>query len=306
MSAPFLTIVAGSDGHRGRAAAALAQVLARAAHARLLLVGVQDAPAPVHIRTHAGAEAGLESALRSLRDDVAPEATIQIAIDTSPAHALRRVAEAENADLIVVGSMHRGRLQRLTSGDRAMQVLHGAPCAVAIAPDHVGCRPTLLRIGVGIDGSAESGAALDLAVDLAQRTAASLVLMAVASDVYAGTANPVAAAAYADMHEELIAGRIRSAREELDRARERCAAADVPAYADVRLGDPARELAALSNDCDLLVLGSRRWGPVRRLALGSTADRVIRDTACPVLVPPRDAATEHQDTPAAAHAQALG
>jgi hypothetical protein len=42
-------------------------------------------------------------------------------------------------------------------------------------------------------------------------------------------------------------------------------------------------------------IGSRRWGPVHRLALGSTSERVIRHAACPVLVPPRRADTEHVD-----------
>jgi hypothetical protein len=46
-------------------------------------------------------------------------------------------------------------------------------------------------------------------------------------------------------------------------------------------------LILASENLDLLVLGSRRWGPVKRLALGSTSERVIRHTACPVLVPPR-------------------
>jgi nucleotide-binding universal stress UspA family protein len=53
------------------------------------------------------------------------------------------------------------------------------------------------------------------------------------------------------------------------------------------LGDPAGELILASEGLALLVLGSRRWGPVRRLALGSTSERVIRHAGCPVLVPPR-------------------
>ena len=61
----------------------------------------------------------------------------------------------------------------------------------------------------------------------------------------------------------------------------------VPADGEVVAGDPARELILASGAVDLLVLGSRRWGPVRRLALGSTSERVIRRATCPVLVPPR-------------------
>ena len=61
------------------------------------------------------------------------------------------------------------------------------------------------------------------------------------------------------------------------------------------VGHPAEELIRADEGLDLLVLGSRRWGPVRRLALGSTSERVIRDAACPVLVPPRRSDAEHAE-----------
>ena len=40
------------------------------------------------------------------------------------------------------------------------------------------------------------------------------------------------------------------------------------------------------------MLGSRRWGTARRVALGSTSERVIRQAACTVLVPARSAVTK--------------
>ncbi len=302
VSTRFDTIVAGSDGTRGRVAAALGQRIARATGARLLLVGIEcDLPLAL-VETHAQARATLEADLRALRDELAPDALIQVAVDLSPSHALRRVAESEGADLIVVGSLHRGRLQRLTSADRTMQVLHGAPCAVAVAPDHLMSSHALGTIGVGIDATPESGVALEMALELAQAAGASLRLLAVASDVYAGTSNLVAGASYAHAYREIVDARLRRAREAIERALERCSDAGVPSSGDVQLGDAPSELVALSADCDLLALGSRRWGPIRRLALGSTAERVLRDAACPVLVPPRHAATEHAEDEQAAAA----
>jgi nucleotide-binding universal stress UspA family protein len=41
---------------------------------------------------------------------------------------------------------------------------------------------------------------------------------------------------------------------------------------------------------DLLVIGSRRWGPLARLLLGSTGEALARDAGCPLLVAPRAAA----------------
>jgi hypothetical protein len=54
---------------------------------------------------------------------------------------------------------------------------------------------------------------------------------------------------------------------------------------------PADELVDLSGRVDLIVLGSRAWGPVRRLMLGSVSARLTRAAHCPVLVLPRGAAT---------------
>lgn len=55
----------------------------------------------------------------------------------------------------------------------------------------------------------------------------------------------------------------------------------------VVLGRPADALLALSERVDLLVIGSRRWGPTARLLLGSTGEALMHDAACPVLAVPR-------------------
>lgn len=54
-------------------------------------------------------------------------------------------------------------------------------------------------------------------------------------------------------------------------------------------GMPAsREIAqyAATHGADLIVVGSHGYGPVRRLVLGSVADRVVRMAPCPVLTVP--------------------
>jgi nucleotide-binding universal stress UspA family protein len=52
-------------------------------------------------------------------------------------------------------------------------------------------------------------------------------------------------------------------------------------------GRPADRLLELCADVDLLVIGSRRWGAVARLMLGSTGEALMHDASCPVLVVPR-------------------
>jgi nucleotide-binding universal stress UspA family protein len=57
----------------------------------------------------------------------------------------------------------------------------------------------------------------------------------------------------------------------------------------------ATALAHRSRHLDLLVVGSRSHGPVRRLLLGSTSTRLVREAVCPLLVLPRSAEAQAAD-----------
>jgi nucleotide-binding universal stress UspA family protein len=63
--------------------------------------------------------------------------------------------------------------------------------------------------------------------------------------------------------------------------------AAVAATPTLLAGDPARELVEHSRELDLLVVGSRRYGPLRAVLLGGVSGRVVRSAACPVVVVPR-------------------
>ena len=68
-------------------------------------------------------------------------------------------------------------------------------------------------------------------------------------------------------------------------------------------GNPADVLRERSADVDLLVLGSRGYGPLRRVFLGSVSSKVLHGSQCPVLITPRSArkprAVEVETIPAA-------
>ena len=67
--------------------------------------------------------------------------------------------------------------------------------------------------------------------------------------------------------------------------------AGVEASEELLEGDTVDELAALDeHEVDLLVCGSRGYGPVRRVLLGGVLRKLIRRAACPVVVVPRGAA----------------
>jgi nucleotide-binding universal stress UspA family protein len=202
----------------------------------------------------------------------------------SPADTLQALAERGEADLIVLGSTHHAHLGSVAPGSVAEHLLHGARCRLVIAPkgyaqaDHSQDR---LRVAaVGFDGMAESFAALDEAAKLASKFGGSLRVIGVATPVPAmGAAAAARAGAEAgpDFQTQL-----NQAVAELP--------AELRALPVFERGDPVEKLLeAAEMGVDLLVLGSRGFGPVMRLLVGSVSSRVIREAPCPVLLVPRPA-----------------
>jgi nucleotide-binding universal stress UspA family protein len=195
--------------------------------------------------------------------------------DGSPARVLHDLAG--DADLVVVGSTHTSRLGRVLPGSTGEKLLHGSPCAVAVVPNGYEDRP-LERIGVAYDGSDEAKAALAFARTLG----GSLELIGVAGlDWYAG---PALAGGVGYDLDALRVDHERRIQAALDEA-----AAESGASTVLRDGDPADELAAHSEQLDLLVTGSRGYGPLRAVLLGGVSGRLIRSAHCPVIVVPRGA-----------------
>jgi nucleotide-binding universal stress UspA family protein len=274
------TIIAGCDGfYRGREAVSFAASLADATDAGLLLVATfaqPPLPLPESLREHAKQ---IDRAIRRVRDELAPNARAAAVEALSPAHALRHMAHLENADLIVIGSRHHGRLERFVESDHALQVLHSAPQGVAVVPEGTTVGPQLRNIVVGLDGSREARAAVDTAVALARETGAHLRLLVVLDD------RPPASYVQPFDWAERLGDRSAAAHAVLQRTLDDLEDVDVDGV--VTRGSPSAELAAAAASSGLLVLGSRRWGPIRRVALGSTADAVVRRGTGPVLVLPR-------------------
>jgi nucleotide-binding universal stress UspA family protein len=52
-------------------------------------------------------------------------------------------------------------------------------------------------------------------------------------------------------------------------------------------GDPAPALAAASADVDLLIAGSRSYGPLGAVLLGAVTRRLVYAARCPMMVVPR-------------------
>jgi nucleotide-binding universal stress UspA family protein len=284
----FKTVVVGVDGRDGgRDALRLAEQLTEAGGGDLVAVRIfayhhrpHVAGAPAVEQEGGAARAALEHELSAM--GVGRIRTEAVG-DTSPARALHRIAERERADLLVVGSTHRGAVGRVLAGDVTLGSLHGSPCPVAVAPSGFAARDSapLARIGVGFDGASESRQALALAAALAATGGARLELVCAVPPLlplFAEAPYPEGGFGEYRLEGEELVGRT------LD-------GLDVDAVGEAVVGNALESLVTLSQRVDLVVVGSRGWGPVRRILLGSTSARLVREAACPVLVVPRGAAT---------------
>jgi len=135
-------------------------------------------------------------------------------------------------------------------------------------------------ISCAIDFSDHSRGAFDRAVELASRLDATLTLLHVCPSAFPGGE---ALLVHGEPADPLAGGpesaRLDAWRMEAERALGR------PVRTVLLAGNPAREIARYSRrGTDLIVVGTRGPTGLGRLLLGSVAERVVRDAACPVLV----------------------
>lgn len=272
----FSNVLVGVDGSaNARDAIALAAKLIEPG-AKLTLAHVVGGELnPVHAIVPGMVEEEREESRQMLEGeraavDVAAELVSVVAV--KPGAGLHRQAEAQGADLIVVGTSSRGALGRATLGDDTRAALNGAPCAVAIAArGYAATTAPIGSIGVAYNDSPEARAALACARQLADSSGAAIrALEVVAIPTYAFAS--AAAMSIGDTIDVMIS----QAEERMDGL----AGVDGSAV----YGIPGEELAAFSAELDILVVGSRGYGPVRRLVLGSTSDFLERHARCSLLV----------------------
>ena len=286
------TIIIGFDSSDGgRDALALGAILRDATGGRLLVVsayehGSYEASPPTErsrsaMRRHA--EVAAEEARGWLEDAQRSESCVVGA--PSPARALHEAAMREQADLVIVGSTSRGTLGRVLAGSVGERLLHGAPCAVGLAPSGfagVASAGVLRPVGAAFDGSAESRAALATAADLAGSLGGELRAISVferpspAHPMFAVTSYREFVQDLEDEHRSRLLDAITTL------------AADVAVEPIVVEGEPVAVLAEESRALGLLVLGSRGYGgPLRAVLMGAVSGDLLKRAACPTIVIPR-------------------
>jgi nucleotide-binding universal stress UspA family protein len=277
----FKNVLVGVEGGpHGRDAVALASRVIESG-GKLTLVNVfSGAARPIDAVTPGMVEedrARARKVLEETRAGAGVEAELLPVDAMTAGEGLHLAAEELGADLIVVGSSRRGAFKRVLLGDDTRAALNGAPSAVAIAP--AGYRDNaapIRKIGVAYDGSPESLAALAAARDLAGATDASVLALRVVSVSYYEYMGMMAPSGGG------IDEIVKSADAEMK------ALPGVEGRAEYGLA--GEELAAFSGEVDLLIVGSRNYGPARRLMVGSTSNHLQRHARGPLLILPRGTA----------------
>lgn len=209
-------------------------------------------------------------------------------IDRAP-EAVRGIldrAEAEPADLIVLGTHGRTGAAHLLLGSVAAEVLRRSPCPVLTVPASAGSRSLgkLRRILAADDFSAPARRALQHAAVFARRVGAELDLVHVLGEVEMPLPPGGAPVAWgASFVEELLP----HARQALADDRDRYAAGLAGRDLVLRGGGAGILVDHLKTaEVDLVVQGTQGRRGLDRLLLGSFAERMARLSPCPVLTIP--------------------
>ena len=201
---------------------------------------------------------------------------------------LTSTATQTDAGLVVLGSARHGPFGRFSVGSVTNEMLHTAPVPVVLAPR--GYSPSsdarLRRVTCAFAGSRRSRTAFDAAVQLSRRHDVPLRLTTLVvrdRQMYPSQVGYDA--------ERLVAQQWRGQAEEAQNRALATLPEDVTVEAGVVSGRNWEEaLDSLPwEEGEVLVVGSSRLGPVKRVFLGSNSTKIVRSSPVPVVLIPRGA-----------------
>lgn len=169
-----------------------------------------------------------------------------------------------------------------------LSTLHDSPCPLAVAPAGYADRAAagIPVVGVALDGGEESDRVLDHAIGLADGLGAALRIVHVATTSEGQRLppwlDPIGTSRYVQAVHDAGTTLLEDA---LTRAGDRVEATTV-----MLDGHPNEALVDFAAGVNLLVMGSRAYGTVGRVLIGTTAGRVLHNAPCAVLIAPNGVA----------------
>jgi len=204
-----------------------------------------------------------------------------------PSQEVLAAAEAEDVDVIVVGTLGKTGLKHVLLGSTAERVIRSSPCPVlAVRAEWSdaeraggGARPAALdRILVPVDFSDCSLDALEYAAVVARQAKASVTLLHVLEPVSYGLDFTLTIPGSRERKKEAVAERLAGVVAALN-------ALNVKAESVVRGGLPNDSIleAARTMSADMIVMGTHGRRGLSHALYGSVAESVLRNSHCPVL-----------------------
>ncbi|TCC44875.1 universal stress protein [Kribbella pittospori] len=211
-------------------------------------------------------QADLDAAVRFAQDRLGHERGSGWLANQAPADAI--LAEAVDADMVVVGTRSRNKMSAAVLGSVATSVASKAPCPVVVVRGDRRSGPVV----VGTDGSVDSDEALAFAFEQATASGQPLTV------VYCWRPQEQHVES-AESTSELLKNWLA---ESLEPYRAKHPAVRVKV--SVLEGRASAKLVDLSQDASLVVVGSRGRGGVAGLLLGSVSQSLLHHADSPVAV----------------------
>ncbi len=288
------------------AAAALpyAVAVARAASARIsLLAVVESSPTHIGLPSAVGREGDERHVTEStayLESVAAPLRAAGLAVTTvvrhgNPAEEILAEAEAEDGSLVVMATHGRTGLDRARAGSVARHVMRHAVVPTLVVPPGndapAGGTAAITGVTIPLDGSDLAGAAFPLAVSIAAALSVPLTLLRVIPSMtyLASSGWGIGYSSYYPVSDEMERDEERAVEEYLVRiaTRLRASGLEVGTRWERSVTNRAEEMIAASlakRPTEIAVMASHGRGGVLRWALGSTAEAVLDQAPCPILI----------------------
>lgn len=245
------------------------------ADSRWMVFGVP--PADIEASLRKRAEAELQARVEQFGEGIRLEAKILVG---KPSFAILDHARELDVGLLIVGRTGESLLERLLLGSTAERLLRLAPrMTMVVRPDK---EPGFQRIVCPVDFSEFSKDALGVAARIAKDEGSELHVLHAYE--YAGLAQ-IASATSIDASQTFQQELEKQATEQLTELLEEVDLLGVTPITHMRVGVADQEIVefAKREDCDLIVMGSVGRTGMKRLLLGNTAERVVRNSPCSLL-----------------------
>jgi nucleotide-binding universal stress UspA family protein len=277
----FKKVVLGADGSEtSQDAARIARELGLLKGSEVLIVAAFGDEDPINLRLVAQDDldkAGLEERfLKSLQVVEGPlkAAGLKTSIEMRPGQphvVIIKTADAEEADLIVIGRRGHGTVKHILIGSVSSKVIQYSQVPILVVPEEAKTETGHKTLFVPVDFSSDSLKALRLARQIAKDLKAKIVLFNCVRTVY-----------------ENVQERLADAQKKLNLFVEKIKQEGLEASAVVAHGDLLERFVEESDkaQASLIVMSSHGRTGARKLWLGSIAEAILKKTSRPVLVIP--------------------